>query len=158
MKLSRNYVTPFISLIFLVVGLSGMLMFFHVFDGYTEVVHEYLGVFFVICAIFHIVLNWNALRRHFKKGVFIPAALGVLIVSVIFVVLELNNRPIDLVLMDKLIEAPISDAFKVLEIDSTEAAKRLELNGKSIDGAKSIEDIWINNESDPEEVLDLIMK
>jgi len=57
MKLNRNYVTPFISLVFLVVGLTGVLMFFHLFDGYTEVVHEYMGMFFVICAISHIVLN-----------------------------------------------------------------------------------------------------
>lgn len=70
MNLNRNYITPFISLVFLVVGLSGLLMFFHLFDGYTEVVHELLGVFFVICAMFHIILNWKALKIHFKRGVF----------------------------------------------------------------------------------------
>lgn len=53
MKLNRNYVTPFISLVFLVVGISGLLMFFHLFDGYTEVVHEILGLLFVICYLCH---------------------------------------------------------------------------------------------------------
>mgnify|MGYP000869958899 CR=1 FL=1 len=76
MKLNRNYVTPFISLVFLVVGISGVLMFFHLFDGYTEVVHEVLGVFFMICAVMHIVLNWKPLKMHFKKAFFCrpPAA------------------------------------------------------------------------------------
>ena len=86
MKPNRNYVTPFISLVFLVVGISGLLMFFHLFDGYTEVVHEILGLFFVVCAIFHIILNWKALKIHFKKGVFLPALFGVLTVSAILIV------------------------------------------------------------------------
>ena len=90
MKLNRNYITPFISLVFLVVGLSGLLMFFHLFDGYTEVVHEYLGVFFVICAIFHIILNWKALKIHFKRGVFI---FGKFIV-IIFQCILLQNNPL----------------------------------------------------------------
>lgn len=46
MKPSRNYVTPFITIIFLAVGLSGVLMCFHLLVGYTEVVHEVLGIFF----------------------------------------------------------------------------------------------------------------
>ncbi len=70
MKLKRNYVTPFISLNFLVLGISGMLMFFHLFDGYTEVVHEFFGLFFFICSIFHIILNWKALKIHLKKRCF----------------------------------------------------------------------------------------
>lgn len=57
MKLNRNFVTPFISLVFLMVGISGLLMFLHLFDGYTEVLHEVFGLFFVICAVFHIILN-----------------------------------------------------------------------------------------------------
>jgi len=37
MSLNRNFVTPLITIVFLVVALSGVLMFFHIFDGYTEV-------------------------------------------------------------------------------------------------------------------------
>jgi uncharacterized membrane protein HdeD (DUF308 family) len=78
MKLNRNYITPFISLVFLVGGTSGLLMLFHLFNDYAEVIHELLGIFFIICAIFHIILNWKALRTYFKKGIFIPTLLGVL--------------------------------------------------------------------------------
>lgn len=158
MKLNRNYITPFISLVFLVVGLSGLLMFFHLFDGYTEVVHEYLGVFFVICAIFHIILNWKALKIHFKRGVFIPALLGVLAISVTLIVGESIYPPVDTIIINKIVKAPINDAFKALEVDYSEAYKRLETNGISIEGATTIEAIWINNNADPEKVIDLIMK
>lgn len=158
MKLNRNYVTPFISLVFLVVGLSGLLMFFHLFDGYTEVVHEILGVFFIICAIFHIILNWKALRIHFKRGVFIPALLGVLAISVTLIVGESIYPPVDTIIINKIVKAPINDAFKALEVDYSEACKRLETNGISIEGATTIEAIWINNNADPEKVIDLIME
>lgn len=158
MKLNRNYITPFISLVFLVVGLSGMLMFFHLFDGYTEVVHEYLGVFFIICAVFHIILNWKALKIHFKRGVFIPAGLAVAVISILFIIQQQYNPKVDTMLLDKIIKAPINDVFKALEVDSSNAVKRLETNGISIDGATNLKDIWINNNADPEEVFDLIME
>lgn len=158
MKLNRNYVTPFISLVFLVVGLSGLLMFFHLFDGYTEVVHEYLGVFFVVCAVFHIILNWKALKIHFKRAVFIPALLGVLAISVTLIVGESIYPPVDTIIINKIVKAPINDAFKALEVDYSEAYKRLKTNGISIEGATTIEAIWINNNADPEKVIDLIMK
>ena len=158
MKLNRNYVTPFISLVFLVVGLSGLLMFFHLFDGYTEVVHEYLGVFFVVCAVFHIILNWKALKIHFNRGVFIPALLGVLAISVTLIVGESIYPPVDTIIINKIVKAPINDAFKALEVDYSEAYKRLKTNGISIEGATTIEAIWINNNADPEKVIDLIMK
>ena len=158
MKLKRNHVTPFISLTFLAVGLSGVLMFFHVFDGYTEVAHEYLGVFFVVCAMFHIIINWKALKIHFNKGVFIPAALGVLTVSVVFVVSQILNPAVDTILLNRIIKAPINDAFRVLEVDYSKAAKRLEANGISFYNATTIEALWINNDADPEKVIDLIME
>lgn len=157
MKLNRNYITPFISSVFLIVGLTGLFMFFHIFDGYTEVVHEYLGLAFTICAAFHIAVNWKALKFHFGKKVFIPAATTVLLISTIFVVLERIYVPIDMVLLDKIVTAPLSDSFKVLNINSTETIEKLKNNGFVIDNAKTLEDIWINNESDPEEVINLIL-
>ena len=157
MKLNRNYITPFISLVFIVVGLSGLLMLFHLFDGYTEVVHEILGMFFIICAIFHIILNWKALRIHFKKGVFIPALLGVLVLSVILIISERMSPPVDLIIFNKMVKAPINDAFRALDINYEKASEKLRGNGISIEKATTIEDIWINNDSNPEEIIDLIM-
>lgn len=156
MKLNRSYITPFISVVFLVVGLSGLLMFFHLFDGYTEVVHELLGIFFVVCAVFHIMLNWKALKIHFKKNVFIPAGSTVAVVSTLFIVQQQVNPKVDTILLERIIKGPIDDVFKVLRVDSAEAVKRLQANGISIVGAKTIEEIWINNDADPEEVIDLI--
>lgn len=158
MRLNRNYITPFISLVFLVVGISGLLMLFHLFDGYTEVVHEILGMFFIICAIFHIIVNWKALKIHFKKGVFIPALLGVLTISVILIISERMYPPVDLTIINKLVRTPINDAFKALDINYEKASEKLKKNGISIEEATTIEEIWINNDAVPEKVIDLIME
>ncbi|QQD13434.1 DUF4405 domain-containing protein [Sphingobacterium sp. UDSM-2020] len=158
MKLHRNYITPFISLVFLVVGISGLLMFFHLFDGYTEVVHEILGLFFIICAIFHIILNWKALRIHFKKGFFFPALLGVLALSVTLIISERISPPVDLIIFNKMVKAPINDAFRALDVNYEKASEKLKENGLSIEEATTIEDIWINNDSNPEKVIDLLME
>lgn len=158
MRLNRNYVTPFISLVFLVVGISGLLMLFHLFDGYTEVVHEILGMFFIICAIFHIIINWKAVKIHFKKGVFIPALLGVLTISVILIISERMYPPVDLTIINKLVKTPINDAFKALDINYEKASEKLKKNGISIEEATTIEEIWINNDAVPEKVIDLIME
>ncbi|HLV46337.1 MAG TPA: DUF4405 domain-containing protein [Flavobacterium sp.] len=156
MKLNRNYVTPFISLIFFVLGISGMLMFFHLFDGYTEVVHEFFGLFFFICAIFHIILNWKALKIHFKKGVFIPAALALAVISILFIIEQQSSPKVDTILLERISKAPIDDAFKALQVDSLKAVTRLKANGISIEGAETLEDIWTNNEANIIEVIDLI--
>lgn len=158
MKLSRNYVTPFVSLVFIVVGLSGLLMFFHLFDGYTEIAHEYLGIFFVICAILHIAINWKALKIHFKKGVFIPAASAIAITSALFVVLQQLHPKVDTLLLERITKAPIGDVFTALQIDHREVTKKLAAKGISLQGATTVEDIWIKNNTSPEEVFDLILQ
>jgi len=156
MKLNRNYVTPFISLIFLVVGITGLLMFFHLFDGYTEVAHEFLGFFFVICAIFHVMLNWKALKIHLKRGVFLPATLAVAVISILFVVQQRNNPKVDTIVLERIVKAPVDAVFKALLVDSIEAVNRLKANGISIEGAATLEDVWMNNHVNPEKVFDLI--
>lgn len=158
MKLNRKYVTPFVTLVFLMVGLSGVLMFFHLFDGYTEVAHEVLGMLFVVCAIFHILLNWKGLKMHFKKEVFLPAALGVLTITAVLIVGERMYPPIDTVIINSLVKAPLQDAFKALNINYEEASLGLQKKGMSMDGAATIEAIWVNNGSDPEAVIDLLLQ
>lgn len=158
MKLNRNYVTPFISLVFLVVGLSGMLMFFHLFDGYTEVVHEFLGVFFVVCAVFHIILNWKALKIHFKKAVFLPALLGVITITSLLVVMERLYPPVDLQIMNRIVKVPVRDAFKALNINYDEANIKLKARGIGIENAQSLEDLWKLNNADAEVIIDLLLE
>jgi len=158
MKLSRNYITPFIALVFLVVAISGLLMLFHLFDGYTEVVHEILGLVFVIFTIFHITVNWHGLKIHFKKKVFFPAAIAVIVISTAFVILQRGNPQVDMLIVERIVKAPITDAFRALNVDYNTTSQTLKANGINIGNSKTIEEIWLQNNVSPEKVIDLIME
>ena len=158
MKLSRNYITPFILLVFLVVGISGVLMFFHQLEGYTEVMHEILGLFFILFAILHIILNWKALKIHFKKGVLLPVLTSILIISAILILSERMSPPVDLQMMGRLVKAPVGDAFKALNIPYEEAATKLKDKGILVEKAHNLEDLWMQNDADPEEIIDLLLE
>lgn len=158
MKLSRSFITPFITIIFFVIALSGLLMFFHIFDGYTEVVHEILGFFFIIFSVFHVILNWKALKIHFKKRVFIQATFVVAAISILLVVQQQNNPKFDTILIERITDAPIGDVLKVLRVDSAEAVKRLRYNGIFYKEGATMKEIWINNKVQPQKIFDLVME
>ncbi|WP_438026632.1 DUF4405 domain-containing protein [Sorangium sp. So ce233] len=157
MKLNRNLVTPFIAFIFVPVGASGVLMFFHLADGFTEVLHEILGLTFVFFAFLHVAINWKSMRSHFGKTNFVVAAATATILSAGLIVLERAQLPVDLIILEKVATAPISDSFRVLEIDHIEAATALSKKGIKLDGAETIEDIWVKNDSSPEEVVETLV-
>ena len=116
MKIKREFVTPYITFLFLVIGLSGIFRFIHVLDDYTQIVHEALGLAFVIFSVLHIIINWRSLKIHFKKRMFVTSAIVVLLFSVglvIFGKLHVNEERI---IMEKLFKAPIANVFSVLDL------------------------------------------
>ena len=158
MKLSRSFITPLITIIFLAVALSGLLMFFHIFDGYTEVVHEILGVIFVVFSVLHVILNWKALKIHFKKRVFILSTIVVAVISILLVIQQQKSPKFDTILIERITNAPIEDVLKVLQVDSIVVVKRLEENGISFIEGASMEEIRINNKVSPKKLFDLIIE
>jgi|LSQX01.3.fsa_nt_gb Na+/melibiose symporter-like transporter len=156
MKLNRKYITPLITLTFVITGISGIMMFFHIMDGYTEVLHEFMGLFLVILSILHIIVNWEMLKKHFKKKIFWVTILVSPIISALFVVQQQANPKVDTIIMERIVKSPIPHLFNALQVDSLETVKRLEDYGVSLEGAKILEDLWINNDVRPEKVIDLI--
>lgn len=63
----REYVTPLMVLSFMVVAVTGTLMLLHVRSRPLGHLHEWMGLFFVIVGIIHVVLNWSVLKTYFKR-------------------------------------------------------------------------------------------
>jgi amino acid transporter len=158
MKLHRKYITPFISLLFAVLAITGIFMLFHFCDGYTEVAHELIGVGFVVAAILHSILNWNGLKIHFIKQVFMPAAIAVAVLTLFFIYLERKQLPLDSVIVEKTFKAPLKESCKILNIDYSIAIQKLEKKGYKISDIRTLEDIWKKNDTDPQEVIELLME
>lgn len=158
MKLRRKYISPFIFLLFVAVGISGLLMFFHVFDGYTEVLHELFGVAFVVFAILHTIVNWKSVKCYFGKKVFPPAVIVLIALSITFIVAERASPPFHVMIVERIVKAPISDSFKMMGIDYSHAAKILEERGIEIGDAKTLGEIGTINDVSPKKIIELIIE
>lgn len=158
MKLKRNIITPYLTFLFIIVAISGILMLFHILDDYTQIVHELLGLVFVIFSIFHVIINWKSLKGHFKSKIFIISGIVILFFSVGFVIagkLHVNHEQI---MIERVVDAPISESFSVLNLDYSEVEKKLLKNNVTIGESKSIKDIGINNDKSAKEIIELIIE
>lgn len=81
MKLHRNIITPCLAVLFGVTALSGVMMYFQICNRSIKTVHEQLGIAFVLFSVLHALINWKALKTHFKKKTFIISGIVVLILS-----------------------------------------------------------------------------
>jgi hypothetical protein len=88
----RVWLGPLTGITFLAIGLTGILMFFHVrLPGATQL-HELGGILFVIVGVLHVQLNWRALLAYCsRRAGRIALAVGAALI-VIFVGLGLHHE------------------------------------------------------------------
>ncbi len=65
----RAWATPLVIGSFLVMAVTGVLMFFHLEIGLMKTVHEWAGLAMVAGGVAHVVLNWRAFTLYFKRPV-----------------------------------------------------------------------------------------
>ncbi|GAB3513158.1 hypothetical protein GCM10027442_25830 [Emticicia fontis] len=62
-------------------------------------------------------------------------------------------------LLEKLVQSPVADSFKVMQIDYEQAKTKLGKNRIVIkDSKESIEQIGIKNGKSPEEIIEILIK
>lgn len=80
----RSWATPLTIGSFLVMGVTGTLMFFHLDTGLNKLAHEWAGWAMLVGVAAHLVLNWRAFSTYFKRpvaSVFMAAGAVVLALS-----------------------------------------------------------------------------
>jgi hypothetical protein len=85
----RSWVTPITLGSFLLIGVTGLLMFFKVRSSLIVVAHEWLSPIFLVGSCVHTVLNWSAVRAHLSR------VRGLVIVGLFAVLLVLSLVPFD---------------------------------------------------------------
>ena len=85
----RSWATPLVIGAFLVMAVSGTLMFFHLDSRLNNVAHEWGGWVLVAAGIAHLILNWRAFSCYLKR----PLAVGIM--GAFAVVLGLSFVPLD---------------------------------------------------------------
>jgi peptidoglycan/LPS O-acetylase OafA/YrhL len=67
MTISRDWATPMTMGAFVLMAVTGILMFFHLDSGLNKEAHEWLGWAMVAGVALHSVANWSALSRHLGR-------------------------------------------------------------------------------------------
>lgn len=80
MQIKREWATPLTMGAFLLSGLTGILMFFHLDSGLNKPAHEWLGWAMIGGVLLHASVNWASFKRYFgqKSGRVILAGFTVI--------------------------------------------------------------------------------
>lgn len=153
----RDIATSLTTLIFIVLAVTGVMMFFHILDNYTKLTHEMLGLAFVIVAVLHTIANWNALKRYFSKKVFlISFVLIALIVSFfIYRVGERGTNP-KTTLIVSMLQTNIVTAAKVLKVDEKTLSDVFTKKGIQYKREETFSEISKKNNTSPFSLVSLL--
>jgi hypothetical protein len=153
----RDYATSFTTLMFLVIGISGVMMFFHFYDKYVKELHEILGLVFVAAALFHVIANWKAMKNYFSKKVFLFAITTTIVVSSVFVINSLGKgeNPKG-VMMGRVLNGPSAITFQLLNGDYNKAVEKLKAQNIIVGEGKSISEIAKENKTSPFKIVSIV--
>lgn len=154
----RQWATPLTVGSFLIMGVTGTLMFFHLDSGLNKVVHEWAGWVMIAGVAAHLVLNWRALMGYFRRPVPVvimtlsAAALGM---SFITTDTATGGNPL-LLVMGAVEEAPLSDVAVLAGQPLTDMLARLQEIGFAATSEMSIAEMAHGDRSISAQVLTAI--
>lgn len=151
----KNMATSLTAVVFLIVGTSGIMMFFHIFDDYTKVLHEIFGLFFTVVVGFHVLYNWSSMKSYFNKKVFLISSIFVLVIGLVFILNSEEDEKIKIIKV--VVYAPIESAVNTLGSDIKTVKIKFENEGIKFENEKSINEIATNNDLSPLEIIDVII-
>ena len=157
--LNLQFATSATALLFLVIGTSGVMMYFHFYDKYVKEMHEVLGLVFVIAALLHVFIHKSNLIGYAKKPIFQLLSVILLITTILFVA-DVNEGGISpkKIIIDSLLQTPLQNSIVVLKANKTEVEKRLLDEGIKVDFSKSIQELAKENKTSPFKIVEIISK
>jgi len=154
--IKKDFATSFTATLFLVIGLSGVMMYFHFYDSKVKELHEVLGLFFVGAIVLHIFFNWPSMKRYFSKKIFLIASAVTFIAAGFFVVTAPSGQNPKGTILNKVINAPLEVSLKVLDVEYDYALMTLENNNIKIEENQSIMQAAKSNSVSPFKIVAII--
>jgi len=153
----RDIATSFTSLMFLVIGISGVMLYFHFYDMQVRELHETLGLVFVVATIFHIFVNWKSMKNYFSKKIFIFALIMTALLASGFIVKSLNQdvNP-KLLVIQSVLKAPLEKSFDLFNVKYDDAVKKLEKQNIRILDNKTIFEVAKASKTSPFRIVLII--
>lgn len=154
----RDLATSLTTFTFLVIALSGVMMFFHFLDDYVKELHEILGLVFVLVVLFHIFYNFKSMKNYFRKKVFAFSALIIATVSLVFILNTPEGINPKRAIIMSMLDANIESSIIILKKDIVDVKSRLELRGITVQKSDTIKSVAQNNKMSPFELVGIIIE
>lgn len=154
----KTLATSLTTLVFLVVGTSGVFLYFHIFERSVKELHEILGLVFVVAALFHVLFNFKAMKNYFTNKTFLLSTVVVVIISLSFIIPNSTNTAPNpkRVIINSVLNAPIEDAVIVLGSDMDQFELRLQKQGLMLNEEATINQLAKSNGTSPFRLIDII--
>ncbi|WP_408596483.1 DUF4405 domain-containing protein [Limnohabitans sp.] len=148
MKFLRTWATPLTAGSFVVLAVTGLLMFFHLDRGLNHFAHEWLGWLLVIGVAGHVAANFLGFKKHISGGIGKAViAAFILILALSFIQPEEEKRPPGWAQPVKALAfLPLKELAFVAKMSVEEVRERLEEDGLNpTSNEQSIKDLVGHN-------------
>jgi hypothetical protein len=155
----RRWATPLTIGAFLLMAVTGVLMFFEIRLGLAKLAHEWLGWIMLLAVGLHAALHWKSFSRYFsqKSAVTIIGVFAVVTVAAMLIPSNeqgRGGRPGGMQAAQMLMSAPLEQVAGIT--GTTVEGLRAQLLGSGLEVAEtatSLEDIAKQNQCNPVEIL-----
>ncbi len=144
---------------FILMAITGVLMFFDVVPGYVAFVHEWFSWLFLIGACGHVAVNFRPFVRHLQSG---WGRTNVAIFTIILFVStfsfgRITAPQLKWPIFNALIEAQLSALADVTRTDQAELLARLKIHGVNATPEQNIKELADVHDMDEFHLLGIIM-
>lgn len=155
----KELATSVTSTTFLVIAITGIMLYFKILESYVKEMHEILGLAFVFVSLFHIFYNWKSMKNYFSKKTFLFSSFVVLFIALGFIInvtLAPTGKSPKAIIFNSVLNSPLNNSMAILTKDTQAANERLKQSGLKIQGSQSIRDIAKQNSVSPFKIVSII--
>ncbi len=156
----KSWATPLAAGTFIILAVTGILMFFKINVGYIKPVHEWLSWVMVIGIVFHTIANWKSFTSYFsKKPSFTIIGAGLIITVLSVFMPSANNGNPGMKMIKALGTAKIETIADMAGQNSDDIITKLEQKGISETGTSmTIQEIAAMNGKKEKDILWVIFQ
>jgi len=159
-KTIKTIATSYTAVVFLVIAISGLMLYFKIFDDAVGKLHEDIGLVFATVALLHVVGNWNAMKNYFDKKIFLSAVAIITLISGVYIYQELSGEKKEhpgKAVTGKVLNASLEDiSVPVFQIEYEKAIISLEKKGIKVEDEITIKEIANSNDTSAFRVLGIL--
>ena len=154
----RNWATPLVMGLFLLMSVSGVLMFFHWDTGLTAGAHQWCSWLFLLGAGGHIAANFRPFKNHlnFRWGRVSIAAFATVLAASVFSWGLVTGSQLERPIVQALVDAPLSSLTGVTHTEPDALLGKLKAHGIAATPEQSIHELTITYRVGVDRLLALV--